>query len=135
MDLSKFSPGDEVYTVDTGEVTHAVLVRYSGASGDFNPIHTDPAFAESVDLPGTIAHGMYVMAQLGKVATKIATPDRLRQWIVTFKDMTQLGEHLICGATMKSQEDSSGEIVATLSLQAANANGAIKATGELTVAV
>ena len=43
-------------------VTRADLVRYAGASGDFNPIHWSQRVATSVGLPGVIAHGMYTMA-------------------------------------------------------------------------
>lgn len=43
-------------------VTRADLVRYAGASGDFNPIHWSDRVASSVGLPGVIAHGMFTMA-------------------------------------------------------------------------
>jgi len=43
-------------------VTRADLVRYAGASGDFNPIHWSDRVADAVGLPGVIAHGMYTMA-------------------------------------------------------------------------
>ena len=43
------------------EVTRQDLVKYAGASGDFNPIHWNEAFATSVELPGVIAHGMFTM--------------------------------------------------------------------------
>ena len=42
-------------------VTRSDLVRYAGASGDFNPIHWNNDFAVSVELPGVIAHGMFTM--------------------------------------------------------------------------
>ncbi len=42
-------------------VTRTSLVRYAGASGDFNPIHFSDVFAEQVGLPGVIAHGMFTM--------------------------------------------------------------------------
>jgi acyl dehydratase len=45
----------------TIEVTRQDLVKYAGASGDFNPIHWNEAFATSVELPGVIAHGMFTM--------------------------------------------------------------------------
>ena len=45
------------------------LVRYAGASGDFNPIHWNERFAKSVGLPDVIAHGMLTMAQAGRVVT------------------------------------------------------------------
>ncbi len=47
-------------------VTRADLVRYAGASGDFNPIHWSDRVAASVGLPGVIAHGMYTMALAGR---------------------------------------------------------------------
>ena len=43
------------------DVTRQDLVKYAGASGDFNPIHWNEAFATSVELPGVIAHGMFTM--------------------------------------------------------------------------
>ena len=46
----------------TYTVTRADLVRYAGASGDFNPIHWSDRVATSVGLPGVIAHGMYTLA-------------------------------------------------------------------------
>ena len=55
------SPGDEL-AVRTYRVTRADLVRYAGASGDFNPIHWSDRVATSVGLPGVIAHGMFTMA-------------------------------------------------------------------------
>lgn len=45
------------------------LVKYAGASGDFNPIHWNPDFARSVGLPDVIAHGMFTMATAARVAT------------------------------------------------------------------
>ena len=55
------SPGD-VLPEQTYTVTRADLVRYAGASGDFNPIHWSDRVASSVGLPGVIAHGMYTLA-------------------------------------------------------------------------
>jgi len=45
------------------------LVMYAGASGDFNPIHWNERFATSVGLPDVIAHGMFTMAEAGRVLT------------------------------------------------------------------
>ena len=50
-------------------VTRTDLVRYCGASGDFNPIHWNERFAKSVGLPDVIAHGMYTMAVAARVVT------------------------------------------------------------------
>jgi len=53
-------------------VTRADLVRYAGASGDFNPIHWNQRFATSVGLPDVIAHGMLTMALAGRALTSWA---------------------------------------------------------------
>lgn len=58
--LADLTVGDVVGT-RTVEVDRARLVRYAGASGDFNPIHWNDAFAAEVGLPGVIAHGMFTM--------------------------------------------------------------------------
>ncbi|MGC4949307.1 MaoC family dehydratase [Streptomyces sp. DT224] len=50
-------------------VTRATLVRYAGASGDFNPIHWNERFAREVGLPDVIAHGMFTMAEAIRVVT------------------------------------------------------------------
>ncbi|MEW2072992.1 MaoC family dehydratase [Streptomyces sp. NPDC012403] len=53
----------------TFTVTRATLVRYAGASGDFNPIHWNEKFAKEVGLPDVIAHGMFTMAEAIRVVT------------------------------------------------------------------
>lgn len=51
------------------EVTRLDLVKYAGASGDFNPIHWNESFARGVDLPGVIAHGMFTMGSAVQVVS------------------------------------------------------------------
>src|SRR5215207_2865928 len=66
-------------------VTRADLVRYAGASGDFNPIHWSDRFATKVGLPGVIAHGMFTMALVGRAVTAWAgAPDALVDFGVRF---------------------------------------------------
>ena len=50
-------------------VQRATLVRYAGASGDFNPIHWNQDFAVEVGLPDVIAHGMFTMASATRLVT------------------------------------------------------------------
>jgi acyl dehydratase len=58
-----------VLPAQTFAISRADLVRYAGASGDFNPIHWNERFATSVGLPNVIAHGMYTMALAVRVVT------------------------------------------------------------------
>jgi acyl dehydratase len=66
-------------------VTRADLVRYAGASGDFNPIHWNERVATEVGLPGVIAHGMFTMALASRVVTDWAgDPGALVEYHVRF---------------------------------------------------
>jgi acyl dehydratase len=61
------------------------LVRYAGASGDFNPIHWRETFAKQVGLPDVIAHGMYTMAQGGRFVTDwVGDPGAVVEYGVRF---------------------------------------------------
>ena len=69
----------------TFRVTRADLVRYAGASGDFNPIHWNDRIATTVGLPGVIAHGMFTMALVGRAVTEWAgAPDAVVEFGVRF---------------------------------------------------
>ncbi|WP_328652101.1 MaoC family dehydratase [Micromonospora sp. NBC_00330] len=69
----------------TFQVTRADLVRYAGASGDFNPIHWSDRVATKVGLPGVIAHGMFTMALVGRAVTEWAgSPDAVVEYGVRF---------------------------------------------------
>jgi acyl dehydratase len=66
-------------------ITRADLVRYAGASGDFNPIHWNERFAKSVGLPDVIAHGMFTMATAIRVVTDWAgDPGAVIEYAVRF---------------------------------------------------
>jgi acyl dehydratase len=60
IDFGSLEKGQHIGTA-TVPVNRADLVRYAGASGDFNPIHWNERFATEVGLPGVIAHGMFTM--------------------------------------------------------------------------
>jgi acyl dehydratase len=69
----------------TFRITRADLVRYAGASGDFNPIHWNERVATEVGLPGVIAHGMFTMALAGRAVTDWAGgPGALEEYQVRF---------------------------------------------------
>lgn len=70
----------DVLPEQTYTVTRADLVRYAGASGDFNPIHWSERVARSVGLPGVIAHGMFTMALAARaLETWAGGPGRVRE--------------------------------------------------------
>ena len=84
--------GDAVPKLVKPSLTHIQLVRYAGASGDFNPLHTDPKFGEMVGTGGIISHGMLIMGFVGQMLSDYVGPTALRKFGVRFKGMTRLDE-------------------------------------------
>jgi acyl dehydratase len=83
-----------------------VTVRYAGASGDFNPIHIDEAFAKQVGLPGRILHGLWTMAQVARAHTEAAGgPAGLRSLSVQFRGMANLTDELVVKGAVRSVSD------------------------------
>lgn len=82
--MSSLATGDELGP-ESFTITRADLVRYAGASGDFNPIHWSDRVAMSVGLPGVLAHGMYTMALAGRaVESWLADGQRIAEFAVRF---------------------------------------------------
>jgi acyl dehydratase len=83
-----------------------LTVRYAGASGDFNPIHIDEEFAQSVGLPGRILHGLWTMAQVARAHTDAAGgPDKLTSLSVQFRGMGRMGEEVVVKGTVREAAD------------------------------
>ena len=84
MTAPSFAPGAEL-PAQSFPVSRFDLVRYAGASGDFNPIHWNERFATSVGLPNVIAHGMFTMATAIRVVTDwIGDPGAVVEYSVRF---------------------------------------------------
>lgn len=90
------------------------LVRYAGASGDFNPIHYSDRMAAALGLPGVIAHGMLTMAEAGRVVTDwLGDPSRLVEYGVRFVKPVPVpdddtGAELRISAVVASVNDADG---------------------------
>ncbi|MFB5284135.1 MaoC/PaaZ C-terminal domain-containing protein [Peribacillus sp. Hz7] len=88
------------------EITHSQLVRYAGASGDFNPIHTVVPFAESAGLGGVIAHGMLVKGFVGQAISQWFSTKDLVKFSTRFRAMTRPGEKItVQGSVVEETED------------------------------
>ncbi len=81
--------------------------RYAGASGDFNPIHIDPEFAQQVGLPGNILHGLWSMAQVARanVAAAGGDPRSLKRLSVQFRGMGFPEQEIVVTGTVKEVRD------------------------------
>jgi acyl dehydratase len=95
----------------TFRLTRADLVRYAGASGDFNPIHWSDRIATSVGLPGVIAHGMLTMALAGEaLAAWLGDTTKIVEYGVTFTNPVLVpdddeGAEVVVAGTVKRQTD------------------------------
>ena len=127
--------GDALSSLTTDPVTHLQLVRYAGASGDFNPLHTDPKIGEMIGTGGIIAHGMLIMGFVGELLSNYVGPQALRKFGVRFKGMTRLGDVITCTGTITEKYEAEGEPRIAGTVQAADQNGDVKVVGTFVAAL
>ena len=124
--------GDEIPKLVKSPVTHLQLVRYAGASGDFNPLHTDPEVGKRIGTGGIIAHGMLIMGFLGQFLSDYVGPAALRKFNVRFKGMTRIDDVITCTGTITEKTEVDGEGRISGRIQAADQNGDVKVAGSFT---
>jgi len=127
--------GDTIPRLITSPVTHLQLVRYAGASGDFNPLHTDPKIGEMIGTSGIIAHGMLIMGFVGRLVSDYVGPAALRKFGVRFKGMTHLDDVITCTGTITEKYEADGEARIAGKVQAEDQNGDVKVTGTFVAAL
>ena len=81
--------GDAIPVYTSAPITRTQLVRYAGASGDFNPLHHDETFVRMIGMGTVIAHGMFIMGIAGEAITSWIDNKDLRKFSVHFLSMTQ----------------------------------------------
>ena len=82
------------------------IVMYAGASGDYNPVHTDEVFTTEVaGYPSVFAHGMLTMGMTGKMLTNYVGDGRLTEYGVRFTNQVFPGDTLDATATVAAVED------------------------------
>ncbi len=127
--------GDEIPKLVKSSLTHLQLVRYAGASGDFNPLHTDPRIGEMVGTGGIIAHGMLIMGFVGQMLSDYVGPLALRKFGVRFKGMTRLDDVIVCTGSITEKYESDGEARIAGKVQAADQDGDVKVSGTFIAAL
>lgn len=127
--------GDQIPQLVKEPVTKVQLVRYAGASGDFNPLHTDPELGEKVGTGGVIAHGMLIMGFVGQMLSDYIGPEALRKFQVSFKGMTRPGDIITCSGTITAKTEEDGQGLISGKVQAVDQTGDVKVTGTFTAAL
>jgi acyl dehydratase len=105
LDPTRVRVGDALPEVaDT--IERLDLIRYAGASGDFNPIHWSDEIARAVGLPGVIAHGMYSMAVAARMVSGWAgDPAAIKRLKVRFSAMIEPGQTLTAKGEVAEVDD------------------------------
>jgi acyl dehydratase len=123
--------GDEAPVV-SHELTRTDLVRYAGASGDFNPMHHDEVKAQESGLPSVFGHGMFSMGLLGRALTDWAGVGNLRRYQVRFTKQTWPGEVLSSKIVVTGRREEGDEKLVDVEIELANQDGEVKLAGSAT---
>ncbi|WP_160718972.1 MaoC family dehydratase [Bacillus sp. USDA818B3_A] len=102
--LTQLHVGESLPEIQLEPVSRMDLIKYSGASGDFNPIHTIDDEAKKAGLPGIIAHGMWTMGNLAKLFTSFYDEGFIQDYSIRFKGMVFLNDVVTLLATLKEKE-------------------------------
>jgi acyl dehydratase len=111
------------------EMTRTDLVMYAGASGDFNPMHTDEVKAKEAGLPSVFGHGMFTAGLLGRALTDYVGVGNLRNYKIRFTKQTWPGETLTTRVTVARKYEEGNEHRVDLECAVVNAAGEAKLTG------
>ena len=91
-------------------LTRTQIVQYAGASGDYNPIHTDEVYTTKVaGYPSVFAHGMLTMGMTGVMVTNYVGDGRLSKFGVRFTKQVWPGDSLIAKATVEAIREEGGQ--------------------------
>jgi acyl dehydratase len=125
--------GDTRELVLTDDLTRTQLVEYAGASGDYNPLHSDERFAvEVAGYPSVFAHGMLTMGMTGRVVTDWFGAESLVSYGARFVSQVWPGDRLTATATVTAVGDDG---LTEVSVSTTNQDGAVVLTASAFVRV
>jgi acyl dehydratase len=128
--------GDVHEAVVADNLTRTQIVQYAGASGDYNPLHTDELFATKVaGYPTVFAHGMLTMAMTGRMITDWVGDGRLTSFGVRFSRQVWPGDTLTARARVEAIRTDDGQHFADLALSTRNQNDEEVVSGTATARI
>lgn len=128
LNYAQITVGDSAPVVSHA-LTRTDLVKYAGASGDFNPMHTDEIAAKAAGLPSVFGHGMFSMGLLGRALTDWAGAGNLLNYRVRFTKQTWPGETLLSNIVVTGKEEGPEGKIISAELSLLNQNGEVKLSG------
>jgi acyl dehydratase len=134
LSWSDVNIGDEA-PVTSHKLTRTDLVKYAGASGDFNPMHHDEVAAQAAGQPSVFGHGMFSMGLLASALTDFVGVGNVTRYQVRFARQTWPDEVLSSKIVITGKREEGGQQLVDLSVTLSNGDGEDKLIGEATAAV
>ena len=136
LNKSSLSVGDQYSEQVVDNLTRTQIIQYAGASGDYNPLHTDEIFTTQVaGYPTVFAHGMLSMGLTGKMLTNYVGDGRLTKYGVRFVAQVWPGDTLTATATVEEIREEDGVSLVDLSVSTVNQDGAEVVKGSATARI
>lgn len=130
LKASRLQVGDCYSEKVVKDLKRTQIVQYAGASGDFNPLHTDEVFTVQVaGYPSVFAHGMLTMGLTGKMLTNWVGDGRLTRFGVRFTNQVWPGDDLEARATVEALREEKGQFFVDLKVETVNQHGVVVLTG------
>jgi acyl dehydratase len=130
-----YTEGEVLPAVVIEDLNRTDLVRYAGASGDFNPIHHDEGFARSAGNPTVFGHGMLTAGFVGRCVTDYVGVANLRRYKVRFATRVWPGDTITCTGKVTKRYEENGETRIDGEVVAMNQKGEAAVMGSFTAAV
>lgn len=133
---SDITVGDTHTEVLVEDLKRTQIVQYAGASGDYNPVHTDEKFVTEVaGYPTVFAHGMLTMGMTGTLVTNFVGDGRLKKYGVRFVNQVWPGDTLTATAEITDIRSEDGEDVVDLTITTLNQDDKPVLTGTATARI
>ena len=121
LSVRSLNIGDSYEEVVVDDLTRTQLVMYAGASGDYNPLHTDEIYTTQIaGYPTVFAHGMLTMGLTGKMLINYVGDGRLTKFGVRFTNQVWPGDTLTSTATVRDIKMNENETLVDLDVKTVN---------------
>ncbi len=133
LKASDLNVGDTHEAEICRNLSRTQIVQYAGASGDYNPLHSDEIFTTQIaGYPSVFAHGMLTMGMTGKMLTNWVGDGRLKSYGVRFTSQVFPGATLTAKATVTGLREENGEHIADLEVSTVDEEGTEVVKGSAT---
>ena len=136
LKASELKVGDEHQEQVVENLSRTQIVMYAGASGDYNPLHSDEVFTtQSAGYPSVFAHGMLSMGLTGRMLTNYVGDGRLTKYGVRFVAQVWPGDSLTAKATVEEIREEDGQQLVDLAVSTTNQDGIEVVRGKATARI